>query len=176
LRSVPALAAGATSVKTTSVMLPPVAAGTWYLIVSADNDQAITETVETNNIRALTVLVGPDLTVATFTMPFTVTAGSTLSIGDSVKNVGAATAGPSVIRFYLSVNTLFDSGDTLLAERTVAPIGAGLSNSGTTSITIPASLSGTYYLFAVADGANQVEEASEANNTFLRVVQITARQ
>lgn len=175
-RSVPSLAPGATSAKTTSVTLPPVSAGTWYLIVSADNDQAITETVETNNTRAITVLVGPDLTVATFTMPFTVTAGSTLSVGDSVKNVGAATAGASVIRFYLSVNTLFDSGDTLLAERAVAPIGAGLTNSGTTSVTIPSGLSGTYYLFAVADGTNQVEEASEGNNMFLRVVQINPGQ
>jgi subtilase family serine protease len=114
--------------------------------------------------------------VATFTLPFTVTAGSTLSVGDSVKNVGAATAGASVIRFYLSANTVFDSGDTLLGERAVGSIAAGLTNSGTTSITIPAGLSGSYYVFAIADSTNQVQEASEGNNTFLRLVQITAGQ
>ena len=175
-RSVPVLAPGATSAKTTSVTLPAISAGTWYLIISADDTQSITETVETNNTRAVSFLVGPDLTVATLTLPFTVTAGSTLSVGDSVKNVGAATAGASVIRFYLSANTVFDTGDTLLGERAVGSIAAGLTNSGTTSITIPTGLSGSYYVFAIADSANQVEEASEGNNTFLRLVQITAGQ
>ena len=175
-RSVPALAPGALSSKTTSVTLPAIGAGTWYLIVSADDQQAITETVETNNTRIITFQVGPDLTVASVTVPFTVTAGSTLSIGDSVKNVGAATAGASVIRFYLSANTVFDSGDTLLGERAVAAIGAGLTNSGITSVTIPSGLSGSYYLFAIADAASQVEEASEGNNTFLRLVQINPGQ
>lgn len=175
-RSVPTLGPGGTSVKTTSVTLPTISAGTWYLIVSADDERTITETVETNNTRAITILVGPDLTVASFTLPFTVTAGATISVGDSVKNVGAATAGASVIRFYLSANTLFDGGDALLGERIVGPIAAGLTNGGTTSVTIPAGLSGTYYVFAIADGTNQVEEASEGNNSFLRLVQITGGQ
>jgi subtilase family serine protease len=43
-------------------------------------------------------------------------------------------------------------------------------------VTIPSGLSGSYYLFAIADAANQVEEASEGNNMFLRLVQITAGQ
>jgi subtilase family serine protease len=38
---------------------------------------------------------------------------------------------------------------------------------------IPGGLGGTYYLFAVADGTSAVAEASESNNTFLRVIQIT---
>src|SRR5262249_4828318 len=38
-RSVPALAPGGTSAKTTSVTLPALTAGTWYLIVSADDQQ-----------------------------------------------------------------------------------------------------------------------------------------
>jgi len=88
-------------------------------------------------------------------------------------NPCTATAGASVIRFYLSANAVFDSGDTLLGERAVGVLGAGLTNGGTTSVTIPSGLSGTYYLFAIADGTNQVDEASESNNTFLRVVQIT---
>jgi len=78
-----------------------------------------------------------------------------------------------VIRFYLSANALFDSGDTFIGERAVGAIGAGLTNGGTTSVTIPTSLSGTYYLFGIVDATNQVEESSEGNNSFLRVVQIT---
>ena len=172
-RTVPALGPAGTNARTTSVTLPAVAAGTWYVIVNADDERTVTETLETNNTRAMSILVGPDLTVASFNLPFTVAAGSTVSVSDSVKNIGASAAGASVIRFYLSANALFDSGDTLLGQRAVDPLGAGLTNGGTTSVTIPSGLSGTYYLFAIADGANQVQEASESNNTFLRVVQIT---
>src|SRR4029453_6808766 len=172
-RPVPALGPAGTNARTTSVTLPAVAAGTWYVIVNADDERTVTETLETNNSRAMSILVGPDLTVASFNLPFTVAAGSTVSVGDSVKNIGASAAAASVIRFYLSANALFDSGDTLLGQRAVDPLGAGLTNGGTTSVTIPSGLSGTYFLFAIADGANQIEEASESNNTFLRVVEIT---
>jgi len=172
-RSVPALGANGSNARTTSVTLPAVGSGTWYLLVNADDERTVTETNETNNTRIITILVGPDLTVPSLTLPFSVAAGSTLLLGDSVKNIGASTAGASVIRFYLSANAVFDSGDTLLGERAVGVLGAGLTNGGTTSVTIPSGLSGTYYLFAIADGTNQVDEASESNNTFLRVVQIT---
>jgi subtilase family serine protease len=172
-RSVPTLGPGGTSAKLTSVTLPAISAGTWYLIVSADDERTITETLETNNTRSISLLIGPDLTVASLSLPFTVVAGSTVSLVDSIKNVGAATAEATVVRFYLSTNTLFDSSDMLLGERSVSSIGAGLTNGGTTSVTVPTGLSGTYYLFAIADGANQVTEASEGNNSFLRIVQVT---
>jgi subtilase family serine protease len=172
-RAVPALAAGATSARMTSVTLPPISPGTWYLIANADDERTIAETVETNNTRAISVLVGPDLSVATLTLPFTVSAGSTVTISDSVKNLGAAEAGASVIRFYLSTNVLLDADDQLLASRAVPTLAAGVTNSGTTSVVFPGNLSGTYYLFAVADGTSVVAEASEGNNTFLRLVTIT---
>ncbi len=175
-RTVPLLGPGASSLKTTSVTLPAVSAGTWYLIVNADDERTITETNETNNTRAISILVGPDLTLASIALPFSVAAGSTVSVTDSVKNIGSASAGASVIRFYLSANALFDSSDTFLGEQPVAAIGAGLTTGGTASVTIPPGLSGTYYLFAVVDAANQVEEASESNNTGLRIVQITSGQ
>ncbi len=172
-RSVQALGPTATSVRTTTVALPAVSPGTWYLIVNADDERTITETVETNNTRAVSILVGPDLTVSLFTLPFTIAAGATVSVGDTVKNVGAADAGASVIRFYLSTNTSFDTSDVLIGSRDVPAIAAGSSSSGTTSVVIPSGLSGTYYIFAVADGTGVVAEASEGNNSFLRVVQVT---
>ncbi len=172
-RAVPALAAGASSARTTSVTLPAVSPGTWYLIVNADDDRTIAETVETNNTRAVTLLVGPDLSVTTLTLPFTVSAGSPVTVSDSVKNLGAAEAGASVIRFYLSSNVLLDANDAVLGSRAVPALAAGATSSGATSVVIPAGLSGTYYIFAVADGTSAVAEASEGNNTFLRLVTIT---
>jgi subtilase family serine protease len=150
-----------------------VSAGTWYLLVNADDERTITETVETNNTRWVTLLVGPDLNVAAFSMPFSVAAGSTVTISDSVKNIGAATAAASVIRFYLSPNAVLDADDQVLGSRAVPALAAGATSSGTTSIVIPGGLSGNYYLFAVADGTSVVAEASETNNGFVRLVQIT---
>jgi subtilase family serine protease len=172
-RPVPALAAGASNVRKTTVTLPAVSAGTWYLLANADDGRTITETIETNNTRAVTILVGPDLSVGTFTAPFSVSAGSTVTFNDSVKNIGAADAGASVIRFYLSADAWFNPTDLVLGSRDVPALAAGLTSSGTTSVVIPGGLSGTYYLFAVADGTSAVAEASESNNTFLRVIQIT---
>ena len=172
-RGVPTLAPGATSVQTTTVTLPAVAPGTWYLLANADDGRTITETMETNNTRSVTILIGPDLNIATFTAPFTATAGSSPTISAVVKNIGAADAGASVIRFYLSTDVLFSADDRLLGSRDVPALSAGVSSTVSTSITIPTGLSGSYYLFAVADGTSVVTEASEGNNTFLRVIQIS---
>jgi len=172
-RSVPALAPGATSLKTTTVTLPAVAPGTWYLLANADDGRTITETLETNNTRNITLLVGPDLNIATFTAPFSVSAGANVTLGYTVKNIGAADAGASVIRFYLSPDVLFSANDQLLGGRDVPALAANQISSGSTSIAIPGGISGTYYLFAVADGTSLVAEASEGNNTFLRVITIT---
>ena len=133
----------------------------------------VTETLETNNTRSVSLLVGPDLTSPRSRHRSRWRHGSTVTVGDSVKNIGAADAGASVIRFYLSPDALLSTNDQLLGSRDVPALAAGLTSSGTTSIVIPAGLSGTYYLFAVADGTSAVAEASESNNNFLRVIQIT---
>jgi subtilase family serine protease len=172
-RPVPTLAPGATSVRTTTVTLPAVAPGTWYLLANADDGRAITETMETNNTRTVTILVGPDLNIATFTAPFTVSAGANVTVSAAVKNIGAADAGASVLRFYVSADVLLSADDRLVGSRNVPALAAGVTSSDSSSIAIPTGLSGTYYLFAVADGTSTVIEASEGNNTFLRVIQIT---
>jgi subtilase family serine protease len=172
-RAVPALAPSAANVRTTTVTLPAVAPGTWYLLANADDGRTITETMETNNTRAITILVGPDLSIATFSAPFTVSAASNVTVSAAVKNIGAAAAGASVLRFYLSTDVLLSADDRLLGSRDVPALAAGLTSTDSTSLAIPVGLSGTYYLFAVADGTSAVTEASEGNNSFLRVIQIT---
>jgi subtilase family serine protease len=172
-RSVSSLGAGGSSVRTTTLTVPAVAAGTWYVIAAADDLKTVTETNEANNTRSASMLIGPDLTVALVSLPFTVAAGAVVSLTDTVRNAGAADAAPSVIRFYLSQNTQLDASDQVLGERQVPLVAANLTSSGTTSITIPTGISGTHYIIAVADATGVVAEASETNNLFLRVVQIT---
>ncbi|HXW06250.1 MAG TPA: CARDB domain-containing protein, partial [Vicinamibacterales bacterium] len=171
-RSVPALAAGASSMGNTTVTLPNVTAGLWYLLAAADDLGGIAETSEVNNTRYYFVSIGPDLQVASLVAPSSVAAGSTMTITDTIRNIGLNVAGASVTRFYLSLNTVVDASDTFLGERAVGSIGVGATNTGSASVVVPAGLSGLYYLLAVADGANVVAESSETNNNGLRAISV----
>jgi subtilase family serine protease len=172
-RAVGPLAAGASSMGTTNVGVPDVAPGLWYLIARADDMDTVVETTETNNVRSRSMHIGPDLDVTALTVPSTAAAGSAISVTDSVKNVGVGTAGPSATRFYLSTNLLLDANDLLLSgERAVPALAGGATSTGTCSVTLPAGLTGTYYLIAVADGGNAVPEAIETNNGLARSITI----
>jgi thermitase len=173
-RSVGPLAAGASSVGTTSVTLPASATtGTWYVLARADDLNEVPEAQETNNTRAIAIYIGPDLDITTLSAPSTVVAGTSITVTDTVKNLGADTAGASTNRYYLSLNAGFDSGDTALSgERAVPPLAFNASNMGSTSVAIPAGLSGRYYLLVVADGLGAVTESSESNNVGARLITI----
>ena len=172
-RAVPALDPGVSSSGSTNVTLPALAAGTWYVIASADAGNAIVENNETNNTRNVTVSIGPDLMISAMTSPSTGTAGGTISVADTVRNSGAEAAGASTTRFYLSLNGILDGSDILLnGTRAVGALAAGATDSGTTSLTLPAGVTGLYYIIAVADGGAVVAESSETNNTLLRMITI----
>jgi subtilisin family serine protease len=174
-RAVPAIAAGASSVGTTVLTIPPATeVGSYYIVAKADGDDVVGETSETNNTMARTILIGGDLTVSALTVPGNGAADSTIVVTDTTKNQGGAAAAVSVTRFYLSVNPTLDSGDTLLAGgRDVSPLASGTSSSGSTTVVIPAAVApGAYYIVAKADADGAVPETSETNNTYSRAIQI----
>ncbi|HEX2454801.1 MAG TPA: M36 family metallopeptidase [Vicinamibacterales bacterium] len=172
-RSVGPLNAGDASSGTTSITVPDVTPGLWYLIGNADDSNAVLETTETNNTRYTTILIGPDLTVSLLTGPSTATPGSTVVMTDTTKNSGAGIAAASVTRFYLSTNVLFDASDILLTgERTVPALAANVTNTGTTNVVLPAGLTGVYYILAVADGPGTVAETNENNNAIAKGITI----
>jgi subtilase family serine protease len=173
VRSVGALAAGESSTATTSLTVPAVSTGVWYLIANADDAREVAETQETNNTRYTTILIGPDLTVSLLTAPLTAAPGSTVVVTDTVKNSGTGTAPASVTRFYLSTNALFDASDVLLSgERSVPALAANTTNAGTTNVVLPPGLSGLYFIIAVADGPGAVAETNESNNALARGITI----
>jgi subtilase family serine protease len=173
-RSVPALAAGATSTGPTTLTLPAdTAVGAYYILISADDDAAVAETVETNNTAAVPVQVGPDLIVSVLSVPATTGAGAVITVGDTTTNQGSTPAAASTVAFYLSTNTTLDAGDVLLGSRTVPALAAGGSSSGSTSVTVPpGTATGTWYLIARADADGVVAETNELNDTALRVLQV----
>jgi subtilase family serine protease len=171
-REVPALAVGASSAASVTLVLPAdTVAGTLYVIAKSDADDAVGESSESNNTRYLAVRVGPDLTVSALTVPSVASAGAALSITDTIKNQGGGAAGASLTAYYLSSNSLIDDADVLLGSRAVPALGAGLTQSGSTSVTIPASTSaGTWYVIARADNGGAVAETTETNNVASRQV------
>ena len=82
--------------------------------------------------RSRSVQVGPDLDVSSFTVPSEVAAGGTISVTDTVTNVGgSASPGAFAVTFYLSANYNLDGTDTLLpGSRAVSSLAAGASSAG----------------------------------------------
>ena len=127
----------------------------------------MTETVETNNTRATAAInVGSDLVVTAMSAPASGAAGGTISVTDTTKNQGGGSAAATTTRFYWSTNTSVDASDQVLGNRSVPILAAGVSNTASTTLTVPANAAtGTYYIIAQADGAAELTETVETNNT-----------
>jgi subtilase family serine protease len=171
---VPALAPGAASTGSTVLTLPAgTAVGSYYLLIRADADDAVAETVETNDTAAVPLQVGPDLIVSALGVPSTAGAGTAITVTDTTANQGSAPAAASTTALYLSTNSVLDASDVLLGSRAVPALAAGASSSGATAIAIPAATAaGTYFVLARADADDAVGETSEGNNTSVRVLQV----
>ena len=175
-RSVPALGAGQGSTLTTTVTLPDVAPGPWYVLAVADDSGSVTETQEANNSKFASILIGPDLMFGFATSPSTAVAGSVIAASTTVRNAGAAAAAGSMIRFYLSTNVSLDASDVALSASQLVPMLApDGSFTSTAPITLPSDKVGTYYLLMIADADQAVAEASEGNNLAARLLQLTSR-
>ena len=102
----------------------------------------MTETNETNNSLTRSIQIGGDLAVSTFTAPAKAGAGSSISVSDTTINQGAGPVASSATRFYLSANSVFDAGDTLLSgpqsgTHSVPSLDAGISHTASTTLAIP---------------------------------------
>jgi subtilase family serine protease len=157
-------------------MVPPgTPTGTYYLIAQADGPAMVAETNEFNNLRfSGAIQVGPDLVVSAVSAPLAAGAGLPIVVTDTTKNQGAGAAESSTTVFYLSSNVLLDSADVVLGSRTVAPLAAGASESGTTALLVPPTTpTGMYWVLAQADGLNVIAEPVESNNVrFSGAIQI----
>jgi subtilase family serine protease len=166
-RTVPQLAAGASSTATTTLTIPAnTAGGTYFVIAAADSGKTVPETSETNNTKVSTsIRIGPDLVVSALTVPSAGGAGIAISVTDTTTNSGGGDASATNTGFYLSLNGFLDTSDVLLGVRAAGPLAVGAASSGTTSLVIPAATAtGNYYVIAVADYDKQAGETNETNN------------
>jgi subtilisin family serine protease/uncharacterized membrane protein len=173
-RGIAALGPGASNAGNATAVIPDATpTGNWYIIATADAPDAVRETSETNNTRAVSIRIGPDLSVAAFTAPAAAGAGQSVPLTDTTRNQGGGAAPGSTTQFYLSINPTFEATDLLLGGREVPALGPGTSETGPAAVMLPADLaSGTWYLFAKTDGPDALEETSEGNNVAVRTIRV----
>jgi len=93
-------------------------------------------------------------------------AGGTLSVSDTVRNLGPRPADDFRIGVYLSSDAAITAQDTLLGFRGLARLDAGSSDTGGGTLTIPVgTAAGTWHVGVRVDDQSAVAERDEANNT-----------
>jgi trimeric autotransporter adhesin len=184
-RQVPAgLAPAAASMAVTPVTIPADSdAGTYFLIVRADDGLQVGEANENNNLLASVAVqvVKADLqvTAVTATPPF-VLAGANVSVSHVVRNAAAAAGGApaSVSRLFLSTDSTLDGGDVQLGgDVPVGVLAGGAQASLMRSVQIPGgTTAGRYWIIARANATNAVQEVdspAQANNVRATATPIT---
>ena len=166
-RPVPALDSTLSHTATVQVTIPAgTTADRYYVLAKADGLNEVSETNDGNNVRSLTVEVGPDLSVQSVTAPAVGAPGGTLTVNEVTRNEGGGHASQSETAFYLSSNSTWDVADTLLETRDIPSLGPGATNTGSITLTIPSSAAvGNYFVIAKADRSGAVTEVLETNNT-----------
>jgi subtilase family serine protease len=169
------LAPGGQYTQTGSVTIPPTLAGKIYFYVFADADNVVYEHVaEPNKMgRSTSVSVSPypriDLSISSLAVPDTLAAGETVQVKWSVKNIGAGRTLTDTWddAVYLSKYKVFIPDSSIALDRCEhdGTLSAGMAYNRTLDITVPEGLTGSYYVFIVADCAHVSGDSTEANNT-----------
>ena len=146
------------------------AIGNWNIIFFADQDELIYESNEMNNYSFAQFSVDPPMPELQIINPSSssssVFAGDTLEISVELLNTGSLAAQASIIKYYLSEDSIVDYGsDIFLTSQTVDTIAIGNSIQIDTSIYIPGNTQvGTWVIIFVADATEQIQEENEDNN------------
>ena len=164
------LAAGSDYTVEADVILPSVAAGTWYVIVLTDGGRVQGEGSEVNNtgVSAAVTVEIPDLTVVSLQAPAQAAVQETVALTWQVQNAGPGSASGHWWDYvYLSTNATWENDDLFVATFDMAdpsPLAAGERYTVTRQITVPRGAEAYAYLIVVADGGNTQGEADETNN------------
>lgn len=161
----------------TMITIGNVAPGSYYLLVYGDGSKNIYEGTansgfEANNVRASAAITlsapAVDLTAGSVSVSTPYYSGTYRTVTWTVTNVGTSPTLASTWSdyIYLSRDSILDPSDTQLGYRTHTGVLAGGANYvQSTSIFIPAGLTGDYTVLVATDKNNAVVESNNANNT-----------
>lgn len=159
--------------------LPNGISGHHYVFVKTDcNNQVFEHQFEDNNIRVsdhtidIELAPWPDLQVVQVTTVATASAGERITVQWQVMNIGSAPTSATVWqdRIYLAPDSLWNRANAVhLAETYVSLVlDSAESYQQTQQVTLPANLSGTYYIYLVTDANNNVYEHTGEDNNIRR--------
>jgi hypothetical protein len=193
-RAVGAITAGSTDSGSATVTIPgAVPEGSYQVLACADAGSGtggmvsqVDESDETNNCTASAgsvMISGPNLIESNVTASPAMfdLSTSTLTVADTVQNIGTGSAAASVSRWWLSTDAVKDPNDAFIRNctnggpipgRNVGAIGGGASDSGQSTTTplcvrdaagLHPPAPGTYYVIVCADATNLVAETNEGD-------------
>ena len=173
-RAITSLEAGGRSRTMKRLTIPAATEpGVYRVLMVVDSGSALAEANEANNVRSTaamtigrdaSVTAAADLTVKTAATVASGAQGQTIAVTNTVKN-GPVAVGAFSVAFYLSADSVFNTGDVLLGTRSITSMAAAAINTTTKGVTIPAGTApGTYRILVRADSTKVVAEASESNN------------
>ena len=140
-RSAGSLAVGASSSGSTNITVPSNLTGSYYVVAC----------VTTCSSTPITIVQPPPAVLTesnvSVSQSMPVAAGSVITVSDKVTNTGGST-GAGTVLFYFSTTTSASGG--VYANRSTGSLAVGASSSGSTNITVPSNLKGSYYVVACA--------------------------
>jgi subtilase family serine protease len=157
--------------------------GNVFIIVISDVYAQIPESDEADNRRSITATLSPaDLQIQTLSINSNLRPGGPATLTWTTRNIGEGRTNRSdwYTRFFVSRDAVAGNGDdVLIGEDYNVPgrLFAGEQATSTWDFTIPANLSGEYYIVAVEDWYDWVEEGTptsvgETNNRFISATAI----
>jgi hypothetical protein len=149
---------GAASCTTTAVTLSPV--GTYPITCTQGTLAAGNYTF--SFVAGSLSIVGVDFTESNVILTGTPVSGGTVQETDTTSNIGAIAAAGSSTYLYLSTSPT--SAGYYLSARIVPALAVNGTSTGTTTLTLPPGMMGTYYIVACANGNNAVPESNQTNN------------
>ena len=108
---------------------------------------------------------GPvDLAITSLTGPEVGKIGGKINVSATVSNKGYLNAPPSRLGFYLSTDSKITSDDTIFSYCSVPDLGTGEKFICDGEVPVPSVSPGKYYLGAIADDLDSIEEDDRNNN------------
>jgi uncharacterized protein (TIGR02145 family) len=152
--------------------------GQKYLVAHVDAGLAVKEGKEQNNTNSFGIEIvspKPDLIIAdNSSFADTIEAGDFIYLSASVKNTGYGTSAQSSLSYVLSEQETITPNAARFTDDPVSTLSPGQTGTERQYVQIPEKIKpGTYFFIFTADVENQVDEASEVNNTVTTPVVIS---